>query len=132
MYLLATSASTSASRGDRFGNSDVVRLANDCTTWSATSIDFMASVSREYFDPHSELLRMPGVPHDVQENCVTCKFTEAQARAFTLLKYPMHELGHHFDRIHQKHRNSSRGEEYAENFATRHFEQISLASDLLA
>jgi hypothetical protein len=36
----------------------------------------------------------------------------------------MHELGHHYDRIHQKHLGSSKGEDYAERFATSRFEQL--------
>jgi hypothetical protein len=41
-----------------------------------------------------------------------------------LLHIFMHELGHHFDRIHQKHIGSTKGEDYAERFAASRFEQL--------
>ena len=59
-----------------------------------------------YFEAHKEILDKLGVTTTPSENGTTCHFTEAQARAFTLLHVFMHELGHHFDRIHQKHRLS--------------------------
>ncbi len=36
----------------------------------------------------------------------------------------MHELGHHYDRINQKHLDSWKGEDYAEGFATSRFGQL--------
>ena len=36
----------------------------------------------------------------------------------------MHELGHHFDRMTQKHRDSTRGEDYAERFAASRFQTL--------
>jgi hypothetical protein len=41
-----------------------------------------------------------------------------------LLHVFMHELGHHFDKIHQKHIGSTKGEDYAERFATNRFAQL--------
>lgn len=77
-----------------------------------------------YFDSHQYILETLGVSYDRLEDRVTCRFTEAQARAFMLLHIFMHELGHHYDRIHQKHRNSSKGEDYAERFAKSRFDQL--------
>ena len=77
-----------------------------------------------YFDAHREIFLRLGVSHDRAEKTVMCRFTEAQARAFTLLHVFMHELGHHHDRLHQKHRDSTRGEDYAERFANNRFEQL--------
>ncbi len=77
-----------------------------------------------YFDAHQEIFEALGLSHDRREDHVVCRFTEAQARAFMLLHVFMHELGHHHDRIHQKHLDASKGEEYAERFATSRFEQL--------
>jgi hypothetical protein len=77
-----------------------------------------------YFDAHKEIFLRLGVSHDRAEKTVMCRFTEAQARAFALLHVFMHELGHHHDRLHQKHRDSTRGEDYAERFANNRFEQL--------
>ena len=41
-----------------------------------------------------------------------------------LLHVLMHELGHHYDHIHQKHIGSSKGEDYAERFANTHFKEL--------
>ena len=41
-----------------------------------------------------------------------------------LLHIFMHELGHHYDRINQKHHNALRGEDYAERFAMKHFDAL--------
>ena len=78
----------------------------------------------KYFDSHQQIFEALGVSYDRSKDLVTCRFTEAQARAFMLLHIFMHELGHHFDRIHQKHLDSSKGEDYAERFATNRFEQL--------
>ena len=83
-------------------------------------------------DRHDPLFRLASAnlrgacvfSYDRSEEWVTCRFTEAQARAFMLLHIFMHELGHHFDHIHQKHLGSSKGEDYAERFATSRFEQL--------
>ena len=77
-----------------------------------------------YFEAHKEVLEKLDVTTTPTEDGVICHFTEAQARAFTLLHIFMHELGHHFDRIHQKHRSSTKGEDFAEQFANRQFHQL--------
>jgi len=86
--------------------------------------DLWMDLTTAYFDSHQQIFETLGVSFDRQEECVTCRFTEAQARAFTLLHVFMHELGHHYDSIQQKHRDSSKGEDYAESFATGRFEQL--------
>jgi|SRR5215831_12935689 len=86
--------------------------------------DLWTDLAIPYFDCHQQILDRLGVSCDRQEDCVTCRFTEAQARAFMLLHIFMHELGHHYDRIHQKHLGSSRGEDYAERFAASRFDQL--------
>jgi hypothetical protein len=78
----------------------------------------------KYFEAHRNIFVRLGVSHDVSESEVICRFTEAQARAFMLLHVFMHELGHHYDHLHQKHHDASRGEDYAENFATSRFDQL--------
>jgi hypothetical protein len=77
-----------------------------------------------YFDSHHEIFERLGLSYDRGEDCVSCRFTEPQARAFMLLRVFMLELGHPYDRIHQKHSDSSKGEDHAERFATSRFEQL--------
>ena len=86
--------------------------------------DLWIELNTGYFDAHKEIFLRLGVSHDRAEKTVMCRFAEAQARAFTLLHVFMHELGHHHDRLHQKHRDSTRGEDYAERFANNRFEQL--------
>ncbi len=86
--------------------------------------DLWIELNSGYFDAHQEIFLRLGVSHDRADGTVMCRFTEAQARAFTHLHVFMHELGHHHDRMHQKHLNSSRGEEYAERFANSRFDQL--------
>jgi hypothetical protein len=86
--------------------------------------DLWTDLTVPYFDSHQQVFEMLGLSYDRGGDCVTCRFTEAQARAFTLLHIFMHELGHHYDRIHQKHLDSSKGEDHAERFATSRFEQL--------
>jgi hypothetical protein len=81
-------------------------------------------LSAPYFEAHRELFQRLGVSCDPDDYPIACRFTEQQARAFLLLHVFMHELGHHWDRTHQKHRDSKRGEDFAERFANRHFEQL--------
>jgi hypothetical protein len=86
--------------------------------------DLWIELKTAYFDAHAQIFCRLGVAFDRAEKTVFCRFTEAQARAFTLLHVFVHELGHHHDRLHQKHRDSTRGEDYAERFATSHFELL--------
>jgi len=86
--------------------------------------DLWRQIATPYFDAHQHLFQTLGVSYDRREDSVLCRFTEGQARAFMLLHVFMHELGHHYDRIHQKHLGSSKGEDYAERFATSRFDQL--------
>jgi len=81
-------------------------------------------LSVAYFDAHEPVFCRLGVAFDRSKEVVDCRFTEAQARAFTLLHVFMHELDHHHDRLEQKHRDSGRGEGHAERFANSRFEQL--------
>lgn len=86
--------------------------------------DLWIELRAAYFDAHEQIFTRLGISFDRAEKTVFCRFTEAQARAFSLLHVFVHELGHHHDRLHQKHRHSTRGEDYAERFATNRFEQL--------
>jgi hypothetical protein len=86
--------------------------------------DLWTELLFSYFDSHQHIFSALGVSYDRSEKWVACRFTKAQARAFMLLHVFMHELGHHFDHIHQKHLDSSKGEDYAERFANSRFEQL--------
>ena len=86
--------------------------------------DLWTEIATPYFDAHQAIFDRLSVSYDRLENNVMCRFTEAQARAFMLLHVLLHELGHHYDRAHQKHFGSTKGEDYAERFATSRFEQL--------
>jgi hypothetical protein len=86
--------------------------------------DLWMEIATPYFDAHQAIFERLGVSYDRQGDSVTCRFTGAQARAFVLLHVFLHELGHHYDRIHQKHLGSTRGEDYAERFATSRFDEL--------
>ena len=86
--------------------------------------DMWTDLTTSYFDSHQQIFDALGLSYDRGVNNVTCRFTEAQARAFMLVHVFMHELGHHYDRIHQKHMDSSKGEDHAEKFATVRFERL--------
>lgn len=91
---------------------------------SAWQEDLWMEIATDYFDSHKEIFERLGVSHDRLESKVFCRFTEAQVRAFMLLHVFMHELGHHHDRLQQKHRDGTRGEDYAERFANSRFNQM--------
>jgi len=77
-----------------------------------------------YVSAHQTIFDQLGVSREAGNDRVVCRFTEAQARAFILLHVFLHELGHHWDRIHQRHRRITKGEPYAERFAHRRFEEM--------
>jgi hypothetical protein len=83
--------------------------------------DLWMEIATPYFDAHASIFERLGVSHERRKEDVFCRFTESQARAFMLLHVFLHELGHHFERVHQKHRGSSKGEDYAERFASSRF-----------
>ncbi|MBC8002377.1 MAG: hypothetical protein H7X97_07290 [Opitutaceae bacterium] len=86
--------------------------------------DLWMEIVTPYFDAHESIFERVGVSFDRRKDCVVCRFTARQARAFMLLHVFMHELGHHYDRINQKHLDSWKGEDYAERFATSRFDQM--------
>ena len=81
-------------------------------------------VTNYYFDAHADIFGRLGVSNEGKENGVMCRFTEEQARAYVLLHFFMHELGHHHDGMNQKHRDGTKGEDYAERFANSRFDQL--------
>ena len=91
---------------------------------NAWSTERWLDLRQSYFDAHKVLLERLGVTFSSHKSGVICHYTEAQARAFMLLHVFMHELGHHFDSIHQKHRRTTKGEDYAEEFANSRFEAL--------
>lgn len=86
--------------------------------------DLWVELNRSYFDSHRHIFDRLGVSYDIKDDEAICRFTDSQARAFMLLHVFMHELGHHYDRLNQKHRLSIRGEDYAERFANNRFDQF--------
>ncbi len=86
--------------------------------------DLWMEIATEYFDSHKEIFHRLGVSHETSDKAILCRFTEAQVRAFMLLHVFMHELGHHHDRLQQKHHDAKRGEDYAERFANNRFNQM--------
>ena len=53
--------------------------------------DLWTDLAIPYFDSHHQIFETLGLSYDRREDCVTCRFTEAQARAFMLLHIFMHE-----------------------------------------
>ena len=86
--------------------------------------DLWMEIPESYFEPHKGVFAELGVAHDKAKETVLCRFTEAQARAFMLLHVFLHELGHHHDRLRQRDRGSTSGEDYAEDFANERFRQL--------
>ena len=78
----------------------------------------MYFLTRAIFEDHQQLFERLGVKWEYKKEGVFCEFTSDQIRAFQLLHILLHELGHHYDRIKTKSKfKSSRGEQYAEDFA---------------
>jgi len=86
--------------------------------------DLWVEFSRKYFNEHQKIFERLRVSFDRKKLIVFCRFTEGQARAYMLLHVFMHELGHHHDRMNQKHLDSTIGEDYAERFANSRFDQL--------
>ncbi len=86
--------------------------------------ELWTETSTAFFDAHQLLFERLGVSYDRSKNGVACRFTEEQARAYMLLHVFMHELGHHHDRTHQKHLDTTKGEDYAERFANSRFDEL--------
>ena len=80
--------------------------------------DLWAPHTERYFTAHRHIYDLFRVPYTHEKDTWTCRFTEAQAKAFLLLHVFMHELGHHHDRMQYKQQDRCRGGEvYAEGFA---------------
>jgi len=90
----------------------------------AWSEDLWVEMAQPHFHAHRHIFDRLGVRHDIRAESACCYFSKAQARAYTLLHVFLHELGHHFDRIQQKHRSASQGEAYAEHFANSRLDQL--------
>jgi hypothetical protein len=86
--------------------------------------DLWTELTLQYFQEHETIFSRLGVSCDRSQRKAFCRFTESQARAYMLLHVFMHELGHHHDQMNQKHWNSSKGEAYAEQFATSRFDDL--------
>ena len=91
---------------------------------NACQKDLWLDMESTFFEEHRAIIERLGVSCGQGEYGVLCRFTRAQARAFMLLHVFMHELGHHYATIHQKHRGTSKGEDYAERFANERFETL--------
>jgi hypothetical protein len=91
--------------------------------WNA---DLWIPLWTNYYEEHRELLERIGVACEKDEDgeSVTCRFTEARAKAFSLLHVFLHELGHHHQRQRLRHRSSRLDEDYAERFANRHADEM--------
>lgn len=102
------------------GNSDYDGIYNNngVICISAWEKDKDVLVNEIYFEEHKALLDRLGVKYSKRKNGFFCEFNEEQIKAYQLLHILLHELGHHFDRIKTKSKfSSSRGEDFAENFA---------------
>jgi hypothetical protein len=83
----------------------------------------------EFFADHRSILERLGVEWEpIQEDGETrflCKFTEQSVRGFLLMHVLLHELGHHHDRMNTRSRKDcGRGEDYAEQYALQHADQL--------
>jgi hypothetical protein len=87
--------------------------------------DLWQVLSTEYFTEHRWILDQLNVVSEKVAKGVECRFTLAQAKAFTLLHIFLHELGHHVDRMQSKSQKlSRRGEPFAERYANDMAKQI--------
>ncbi len=86
--------------------------------------DLWVEMVPSYFQAHRHIFDLLGIRYDAGAEQACCYFSRAQARAYTLLHVFLHELGHHFDRIHQKHLGATKGEDYAEHFANSRLEML--------
>ncbi len=85
--------------------------------------DLWREVRISHFERY-EIYRMIGVSHDRLQDCVICRFTEPQARAFVLLHVFLHELGHHYQCQQRKHLSSQLDEDFADRFAATRAGQL--------
>ncbi len=77
-----------------------------------------------FFRQHRPIFDALGVEYQVGLTGAKCRFTIAQARAFSLLHVFMHELGHHRDTMRRRGPNLPNVEPVAEDFANRYFDTL--------
>jgi hypothetical protein len=85
--------------------------------------------SAEFVADHWQILDRLGVQRETQNGQrgpgFLCRFTESSARGFLLMHILLHELGHHHDRMTTRsQRDCGRGEDYAEQYALQHADQL--------
>jgi len=79
----------------------------------------------EYFTEHKWHFDSIGLKYEKENEEWICYFTEFQAKTFMLMHIFLHEMGHHVDKLRSKNKNQMLGgEEFAENFANKMFEEI--------
>ena len=118
---------------------NAIVLANgnsDCMGWHHPGVVAICAWDRElewsdcypsFFAEHADVFEALAIPYEVAEGRISILFTEATARAFSLIHVLVHELGHHHDRMTTRsQRNSCRGEAYAEDYA-RQFQDLIVA-----
>lgn len=86
--------------------------------------DIWAPMSIRYFRQHQPYIDALGVTYSLGESPILCRFTMAQARAFSLLHVFMHELGHHQDWKRRRGGRMKGLEAYADEFALRYFDLL--------
>jgi hypothetical protein len=78
-----------------------------------------------YFNDHKLIFEKLELESEQKAENYVVKFTSEKIKAFQLLHVFIHELGHHHDRMTTKRKhNSSRGEDFAEEYANKYFDMI--------
>jgi hypothetical protein len=100
---------------------------SNCMGWHRPGVVAICAWDREiewhdcyqsFFKEHVGVFEALAIPYDVGVERISVRFTEATARAFSLVHVLVHELGHHHDRMTTRSkRESCRGEAYAENYS---------------
>ncbi len=87
---------------------------------------FLGETDHDWYLEHQPILEKLEVPCVRQSDEWELRFTDGTARAFQLIHFLIHELGHHHDRMTTRsQRDACRGEGYAEAYARR-FEDVLL------
>lgn len=81
-------------------------------------------LSPRFFSEHREIFETLGVSYQINLTRVTCHFSVAQARAFSLLNVFLHEVGHHHDSLRRRGVGLPGKERIAEEFARGLFETM--------
>lgn len=80
-------------------------------------------LSAGFFRRHRHIFEALQVPYEIQFRKAICRFTVAQARAFSLLHVFLHEVGHHHDWLHRRGTRKN-VEGYADDFADSYLEML--------